>query len=262
MEQELTDKYLVYAYTVLKKSTYELAKIFDTYPNKIRRRLSDAGVALRGKGEAQKEALSSGRHAHPTKGRKRTETEKIKISEGVAKIWENMSDEEKKSRSDIAKENWDNMTFEEHQNLKKKAGAAVRQSAEHGSKLERYLLIELQRKGYKVEFHRENVVSNEKLQLDLFLPETVPPIAIEIDGPSHYFPIWGEESLAKHLLADKQKNGLLIEAGYVVLRIKHLVKNLSEIHKRRVLTSVVDVLESISIKLPADNERLIEIEVK
>lgn len=262
MEPELTDRYLVYAYQELKHSTYTLAQFFQTYPNKIRRKLLDMGVKLRDKSEAQKTALETGRHVHPTLGRKRTESEKIKISEGVARVWEDMTLEEKESRSQMAKDNWEAMTFDERQNLKKKAGAAVRESAEHGSKLERYLLFELRRNGYQVEFHRENLVNNEKLQMDLFLPELEPPIVIEIDGPAHFFPIWGEESLVKHLNSDRLKNGLLLEAGYIVIRIKHLVKNLSEIHKRRVLTSLLEVLQSIERTLPAEDKRLIEIEVK
>lgn len=262
MEQKLTSEYLLHAYNELNMSTYELAKMFNTYPNKIRRLLMDAGAVMKNKAEAQKSALESGRHSHPTKGKKRTESDKIKISEGVAKVWQNMSAEEKEERSKIAKENWDNMTKEERESLQKKAGQAVRESAEIGSKMERYLLIELQRQGYKTNFHAECVVSNEKLQMDLLLPDMDPPVVIEIDGPAHFFPIWGEESLIKHINADREKNGLLIQSGYIVIRVKHLVKNLSEIHKRKVLTSLLNVLDCISIRVPPETERLIEIEVK
>lgn len=262
MQPALTDDYLIYAYNVLKESTYTLAKFFNTYPNKIRRRLLDLGVVLRDKSEAQKGALDSGRHTHPTRGRKRTESEKIKISEGVAKVWVDMPDEERASRSQIAKDNWDAMTTEDRENLRKKAGEAVREAAELGSKLERYLLVELQRKGYKVEFHRESLIANEKLEMDLFLPNFSPPVVIEVDGPAHFFPIWGEESLTKHLNADRMKNGLLLEEGYVVIRIKHLVKNLSEIHKRRVLNAVLTELKRLEVSKANENERLIEIEVK
>jgi hypothetical protein len=45
-----------------------LAKKHNTYENKIRRILLKNGVKLRDKSEAQKLALSSGRHSHPTKG--------------------------------------------------------------------------------------------------------------------------------------------------------------------------------------------------
>ncbi len=262
MEPEMTDKYLVYAYEEMKLSTYEIAKLCDTYPNCIRRKLLDLGVTLRDKASAQKAALDSGRHTHPTRGRKRTEAEKVKISESVAKIWEDMPLEEREQRSKMAKDNWDAMSDEERVELKKKAGEAVRESAELGSKLERHLFIELQRSGYKVEFHRENLVSNEKLQMDLFLPNFTPPVVIEIDGPAHFFPIWGEESLTKHLTADKMKNGLLLEEGYVVIRVKHIVKNLSEIHKRRVLAAILEVLQKLEDSKPTDEERLIEIEVK
>jgi very-short-patch-repair endonuclease len=262
MEIEFTEKYIVYAYVTLGKSTYDIAKILKTYPNKVARVLEKAGIPLRTRAEAQKQALKSGRHEHPTRGRKRTEREKIKISESVAKNWENLSSEEKERRSKVAKENWENLEDKDRERIQKAAGEAIRESAEIGSKLERFLLIELGRRSYKVVFHKEAVVENEKLQLDLFLSEMNPPVVIEIDGPAHFFPIWGEESLQKHISADQQKNGLLLQSGYIVLRVKHLTKNLSEIQKRRALTDILNVLESISLKTPDEDKRLIEIEVK
>ena len=120
------------------------------------------------------------------------------------------------------------------------------------------MLLELSRKGYRSEFHRKNVVVNEDLEVDILLPDC--GVAIEVDGPAHFFPIWGEESLEKHLKADFEKNGLLINAGFKVIRIKHLVKSISENHKRQVLTKVISVLECI--KDGSLQEKLIEIEVK
>ena len=39
-----------------------------------------------------------------------------------------------------------------------------------GPKLEHYILQSLIKDGYKVDFHKEQVLSNTKLQIDLFLP--------------------------------------------------------------------------------------------
>ena len=55
------------------KSTYEIAKKFDTYPNKIRRILIKNGCEMKDKSAAQKNALKKGVAAHPTKGKKRSE---------------------------------------------------------------------------------------------------------------------------------------------------------------------------------------------
>ena len=254
------EDYVVKAYNIDKKSTYAIAKEFNTYPNRIRRILFDAGVIMRTKSEAQKEALDNNRHTHPTKGKKRSETTKIKISESVAKKWSNMPEEERGRRSKIAKENWDNMPTLEREEFRRLASEAVRESAEHGSKLERFLLMGLRVAGFKPEFHRTQLVSSEKLEMDIFLPEH--NVVIEVDGPAHFFPIWGEENLARHLLSDSKKNGLLINEGYAIIRIKHLVKSLSKIHERKVLAKVLETLKTVKAKFPEPNQRLIEIEVK
>lgn len=254
-----TDQYIINAYVEQKKSTYVIANEIGSYANKVKRVLENHGVKLRTKSEAQGIAIEKGRHKHPTKGTKRSETTKIKISESVAAAWASITPEEKERRIQLAKDNWDDISEIDKSELRRLAAEAVRDTAKNGSKLEKYLLIELGRRGYKVEFHRENLVANEKLQTDLFLPDA--NVIIEIDGPAHFFPIWGEDSLTKHLNADRQKNGLLIESGYCVIRIKHLVKTISEIHKRKVLTKIVDLLQSIKEKFPEPNYRLIEVEV-
>ena len=56
---------------------------------------------------------------------------------------------------------------------------------------------------------------NENLEIDLFIPAL--KTAIEIDGPAHFLPIWGQQSLERHIRADAQKAGLLINRGFVVL---------------------------------------------
>lgn len=259
MQVENSEQYIIHAYSQQKKSTYVISKEIGSYPNYIRRILEKNNIPLRTKSEAQSVAIENGRHKHPTKGTKRSESTKIKISESVAKSWAAISQEEKERRIQTAKTNWENIPEDEKEELRKLAAEAVRDTAKNGSKLEKFLLIELRRKGYRVEFHRENLVTNEKLQTDIFLPDQ--NVIIEIDGPAHFFPIWGEESLTKHLNADRQKNGLLIQSGYCVIRIKHLVKTISEIHKRKVLTAVLGMLKSINEKFPEPDKRLIEIEV-
>ena len=72
----------------------------------------------------------------------------------------------------------------------------------------------------------------------------------------------GEGQLTKRILADKAKTGLVIDAGYVLIRVKHMSKHLSNRHKRLVLTKVKTVLESISDKFPDNDKRLIEVEIK
>jgi len=143
--------------------------------------------------------------------------------------------------------------------LMKAAGDAVRKAGKEGSKMEKFLLEALRSSGYVVQFHRKGLVPNEKLEVDLFLPEL--KTAIEIDGPSHFFPIWGEASLARNLRADAQKTGLLITRGFAILRVKHLTKHISTKHMRDLSCRIIEELEQIKLQFPSEDKRLIEVEV-
>ena len=112
--------------------------------------------------------------------------------------------------------------------------------------------------GYDVIFHKRGLVSNDKLEVDLFVPSI--KTAIEIDGPAHFLPIWGEENLQKHIRADAEKAGLLINRGFVVLRVKNLIRNLSSKNMRDALSQITDELVKIENKFPPVSKRLIEIE--
>jgi very-short-patch-repair endonuclease len=85
--------------------------------------------------------------------------------------------------------------------------------------------------------------------------------AIEIDGPSHFLPIWGEQKLQKHQKADNRKAGLLMSAGYVLIRVKQMTKTLSQHKLRLVSERVLEELQKVHQKFPDPANRLIEIEV-
>jgi very-short-patch-repair endonuclease len=246
-------------------STYVIAKKYDTYPNKIRRLLIKNGVQLDDKSEAQKKALKSGRSKHPTEGTKRSEEVKTKISESVYTNWQNLTPEEREQRSEKAREQWNNMSLEERKALREAAAQAVREASKKGSKMERFLLDNLRSKGYNILFHQEGIIPNENLEIDLFVPEL--KTVIEIDGPSHFFPIWGETdvereaNLQRQIKSDAHKSGLLLAQGFVIIRIKHLARSLSQKHQRDALGAIVEALENIREKFPTKSKRYIELEV-
>lgn len=248
--------FLTETYEVQQLSWAEVAKLVDSYTNKVRRDGSRLGIKTRSKSDAQALALNSGRHQHPTKGTKRSDDTKAKISNSMAKSWEELTDEQRKERSDIGKELWNKMTPQEKEQFQRKAGDAVRQASKEGSKLEKHLYTELIKEGWKVNFHTEHIVSNERLQLDLLLPEL--NIAIEVDGPSHFSPIWGETTLQKNQKADQQKNGLLLGRGMVVIRILHN-KQPSQKSKRDITTKLIKKIREIEAKFPPVDRRFIEI---
>jgi DNA-directed RNA polymerase specialized sigma subunit len=56
----MNEKKIIDLYTKDQKSTYEIAEILNTYPNKVRRILVKNGVELKSKSEAQRNAINNG----------------------------------------------------------------------------------------------------------------------------------------------------------------------------------------------------------
>ena len=226
-------------------SVYEIAEHFNTYPNKIRRHAKKLGANIRNKSEAQKTALATGRQQHPTKGTVRDESVKIKISESVAEVWDTMPAKEKKRRVQLAKDQWSEMTDQDKQNLQDKAYIGIRKAAKYGSKLEVAILEWLVDQGYQITFHKQHIIGNEKMHLDMVIRDLT--IAIEIDGPSHFQPIWGKDKLVKSQAADNKKDGLLLNAGFSIIRIRQ-EKDLTKKLVRDILYELESVLEKIKNK--------------
>lgn len=253
-DNEGKKKLLEKLYLQDKKSFQEIAELYSTYPNRIRRDAIKFKIKIRDKSLAQKNALKTGKHKHPTKGTKRPEETKTKIGQSIMHKWENMDDNTKQNRKDKAKNLWDNLSENEKQERLNAANQAVRTTSKTGSKLEHYLLKRLLNDSYKVEFHKEQILSNTKLQLDLFLPTM--SIAIEVDGPSHFLPVWGEESLEKNQKYDRKKSGLIIGKGLKLIRIKQ-IHDFSNARAHKVYVSLKSILDN---KQAFANSNILEIE--
>jgi very-short-patch-repair endonuclease len=238
-------------YRIEDRSTYEIAEMLHTYPNKINRDLKHYNIPLKDKSAAQSAAIKRGRCEHPTKGKIRPQEYRERLSEIVSRAWEEMSPEEKAVRSEIGKKQWNAMSHEEKQWLRHVAAVAVRKAAVEGSKLEKFLLSELQKAGFVVLFHKEGLFPYHEMHVDLYLPDQ--KIAVEIDGPSHFYPIWGQEAFERRVRLDQEKTGLLLNSGHRIIRIKYLSRSLSKKQQRDLITEVVQALNS--------NQQFIEIEV-
>tara|TARA_B100000287_G_scaffold353940_1_gene343902 strand:- start:3101 stop:3865 length:765 start_codon:yes stop_codon:yes gene_type:complete len=250
------DQKVIKMYNKENKSTYEIAKLLDTYPNKIRRTLLKHGQKLKDKSEAQKTALAEGRSSHPTLGRKRSKDERIKISSSLVDYWEDMTEKERSRRSKIAKKNWKNMTAQQKENMRSKGIAAIQLAATQGSKLEQFIQRAVSNNGFTCESH-VLIIPSENLEIDLYVRDL--KTIIEVDGPSHFLPIWGEDKLQKQINADLRKSGALLSKGYVVIRVKSLgQESLSK--REELLNSVLDNLNSIKKKFPPRSKRFIEVE--
>lgn len=221
----------------------DIATQYNTYANKVLRDAKKFGIKIKNKSEAQKNALQSGKHKHPTKGRQRTDSEKQNIGMSVMKSWDNMDQKQLQQKKIMSKNLWDKKTEDEKANMLQKANTAVRKSSKTGSKLEHFVLQFLINEGFKTEFHKEQILSNTKLQIDIFLPTM--NIAIEIDGPSHFSPVWGEEVLQKNIAYDKKKTGLLIGKGYKLIRIKQ-TKDFSKSRANMICSKLLQSIATIN----------------
>ena len=108
----INEKEIVKLYTDNNKSTYDLAKMYSNTLIKLGVYLSST-VQMKTKSEAQKNALSSGKSKLPTEGKRRTKEERLKISSGLQKRWQNMDKETYDAHVNRAKQRWINMSQEE-----------------------------------------------------------------------------------------------------------------------------------------------------
>ncbi len=205
-ELEKNKKNILKRYFDDEASLKVVADEFSTYVNCIRRAILGWGYTLRNRSQAQTAALSSGRHDHPTKGKQHSQQTKIKISEGKVKDWDGLSHAEYQDRVQKAEDQWAAMSPERKEEMARLGGDGIRRASKEGSKAEQELRFALTAAGYDVAFHAKNIIPNAKLEVDLFLPAH--NIVIEIDGPAHFFPLWGEEQLQRHIKADTEKLGL------------------------------------------------------
>lgn len=253
MSDEKKRKTIIDLYTQQKLSFSDIANKLGTYSNKILRDAKKFGIEIRTKSQAQSNAIKTGKHCHPTKGTKRPEETKDKIGKSVMKSWDQIDEKELNKRKRNAKKRWDSLSEDEKKQRLELATQAVRHSSKVGSKLEHYILQSLVKDGYKVDFHKEQILSNTKLQIDLFLPTM--NVAIEVDGPSHFAPVWGEEALAKNKKYDQKKTGLIIGKGLKLIRIKQ-TRDFSKSRASVLYDKLVDSLD----KIQNSSKKSIEIE--
>jgi very-short-patch-repair endonuclease len=228
-------------YEVGLKSFRDIADEHGTYANKVRRDAIKFKINIRDKSVAQKNALKTGRSQHPTQGKERSEETKNKIGTGVMTSWENLDHETLEKRKEKARQNWENLPEDVKENILHEANTAVRQASKTGSKLELFLFNTLLQDGYVVEFHKEQNLLNTRLQLDLFLPKL--NIAIEVDGPSHFAPVWGEDTLKRNKGYDNKKTGLILGKGLALIRVKQS----KDFSKARATVIYRELLKSIEL---------------
>jgi len=255
LENKLTYDFFEREYNQKGKSFNMIAEELGTYANYIRRKAYKVGFKPRTQSEAQKISLKLGRRLHPTKGKHHDKQTKYKIGESRAKAWQKIDKETLTKLSEAAKQRWNSRDIKSRQQFTKIAQDAIRKAAKEGSKLEKFLFSELKKLKYVVEKHKQYIVANDKIHIDLLLPTL--GIAIEVDGPSHHKPIWGLNEFQRSQHIDKIKTALLFDKGFSIIRIKY-DKSPSKTKCRQILQKVLDCINKIKTK---QSNRTIEIEV-
>ena len=164
----------------------------------------------------------------------------------------------KQRRAEEARKRWESRSEEDKQKMISSGINAIRRTAKEGSKLEKEILKGLSSAGYSVDFHNENLIPMEKLEIDMYIPDL--KTIIEVDGPSHFLPIWGDDHLRKQEKFDLKKNGTLLSRGFVVIRVKAL--NAASLSRtKKLLDNIIEHLESIKESFPSKSKRFIEVEL-
>lgn len=239
-----TYEYLLEEYVNKKRSTHEIAAEKGTYPNRVRRALQKHGIPVRDRSEAQTVAIGSGRNQHPTRGKPLSPDHRRKIGEETARRWAEMDEEEKQRRSAMSKQNWRDLGDAKREEIQQKALDAVRKAAATGSKLEKFLMRGLAQAGYYIDFH----VELNRQHIDIYVNQHVGHFsgaAIEVNGPSHYRPIWGDEYHAKRAEADARKSGVLMRQNILVIIVKDIRGEPSEIRMKAALQKLLGILEYV-----------------
>lgn len=178
------------------------------------------GITARDKATAQKNYLKD--HDHQMKGRKHTDETKKQISASLGEFWDSLSDDEreefKRKIGSAWQRKWASMSEAERKLAMQDLSLKAKQAQGKGSALEHFIAEGLRERGYTVEERSTRYTAGKDFEVDLALPNEM--IAIEVDGPTHFLPIHGEEHLAQQQERDTRKDDMVNAAGLSVLRVR------------------------------------------
>ena len=194
-------------------SISQLASLTGTYINKIRRDAIRLGIKIDTQSEAQKKSLKTGFRKHPTEGTTRPNDVKEKIGKTQRETWKELDSNSKKKIIETRKKRYKKQKNKPHMSPNKVV--ALQDAAKHGSKIELHLLDYLSQY-WDCTHHYSGKLGQEDYHIDIVIPKL--KIAIEVDGPAHFKPIWNEEKLSATQTKDERKNVVIRKAGFTLVR--------------------------------------------
>jgi len=244
-------------FEVKKMSTYEIAVELNTDQWRIRNALLYYGFQMRSKKEACQLLYDQGKRESPTKGTKRSEETKEKIGKTLSKKYDELDESQKKERSDRGKKYYNSLTEDEKKEFVLRGMKAINATSRSGSKFEKFVVDELGKNNIFSETQKTALIPNEDLRVDIYIRELL--LCIEIDGPAHMIDVYNEpEKFKKRQERDREKNGLLTQFGYRVMRVRHIQK----MSKTKMLLAFERILQKIEdIKENKIEEKIIILEL-
>lgn len=227
------------------KSIRQIADENKTYPNKIRRLAMKLGIELPDKGDGYKKAIKNGRAIPPMLGKTHSSDAKDKIANKRHDAWNEAKQDPEKMEElrKIYKKTMDDRSPEDKADMRKKAAKAIRATRTTGSKLERFLMEQLFAAGYRPQFHVQAALIQTDLEIDIYLPEL--KVAIEVDGVTHSEDIYGGDHLKRQKFADSKKNGLLLGAGFCIIRVDNTVRHVTPFFLKETWEKLAAKLEEL-----------------
>jgi very-short-patch-repair endonuclease len=220
-----------------------IAKRLDVTLATLSRFMKRHGIVARTKAQAQRNYLKD--HDHQMKGRRHTDAAKRKISSSLGEFWEGLTEEQrdevKRKIGSAWRRKWAAMSEQARKLMMEDLASKAKGAQGKGSRLERFIAEELRKRGYVIEERSTNYTAGKDFEVDLALP--VEMIAIEVDGPTHFLPIYGEDHLKQQQERDARKDEMINAVGYNVLRVRDNNGPLSQLRIDKIEQAIEEINE-------------------
>lgn len=240
---EINEQEVIRLYTEEGKSMRVVSKDLKIPLATLSRFMKKNNIIARSKAQAQKNFLKD--NDHQMKGRTHSDETKKKISHSLGDFWDGLSDVEreevKKKIGSAWKRKWGSMSEIERKTMMEGLALKAREVQGQGSRLERFIAEELRKRGYVIEERSTHYTAGKNFEVDLALPKEM--IAIEVDGPTHFLPLYGEEHLEQQQVRDVRKDDMVNAIGMSMLRVRDNNGPLSQLRIDRIEEAIREIIE-------------------